>query len=121
MCPQRQIQNVELHFEACWTWGSNCNNGNFEDASVGFVLRVAFPESQVVDPLSSPWRDCSLQVFAFIAFRVKTDRHCSVTLESVPISEESDSQCLTVSCSCGEGCRIWQVFLPPDLGFLHAS
>ena len=61
-------------------------------------------------------------MFAFLAFRVKTDRHCGVTLEFVPISEESDSQCLTISCSCGEwGPGSGRYSYAPDLGFLHAS
>lgn len=29
-------------------------------------------------------------------FIVKTDMHCSVNFESVPMSEESHSQCLTI-------------------------
>lgn len=62
-------------FRPAGTWGSNCDNGNFEDDPLGFVLGVDFSESQAVDPVPSAWRGSFFYVFAFLG---KTDRHCSV-------------------------------------------
>lgn len=60
----------------------------------------------------SIWRNSLLYVFAFIAFIVQADTHCSVILGFVPISEEPASQCLTISCIWAGGYSYG-----PDLGF----
>lgn len=77
-----------------------------------------FSETQVVDPVSSVWRDSLLYVFAFI---VKTDTHCSVNLQFVPVSEESDSQFDYFLCLVEEGTGYGRYSYTPNLEVLHTS
>jgi len=108
-------------FRPAGTWGSNCSSGGVSGGSVGFVLGVDCAETQVVDAVSSTWSDRFLSVFAFTAFIVKADMRCSVGLDFVPTSEESDSQRLSISCIWGRRGGIQQISLHPKSVFLRTT